>query len=153
MQRVRQIARHVLDSAEAAATDSEVTPAESPEYPVDPDVELIYKEFDIPSRRLQADWREQWIAERVNGILPGLMDESDVEFWVLSQKEYDEDVVWRAVTPATQQAARRRSVIVFKRTGSGVEQQIFVGFWADTWAEARRTDTSSLAAYLSMQIQ
>ena len=64
MQRVRQIARHVLESAEAAATDSEVTPAESPEYPVDPDVELIYKEFDIPSRRLQADWREQWIAWR-----------------------------------------------------------------------------------------
>ena len=60
---------------------------------MDPDVELIYKEFEIPSRRLQAEWRKGWIEERVGGILPGLMDESGVEFWVLSQKEYDEDVV------------------------------------------------------------
>ncbi len=139
MLRVRRVAQHVLrsssSSAGAAATESEINTA--PEYPVDPDVELIYKEFEIPSRRLQAEWRKGWIEERVGGILPGLMDESGVEFWVLSQKEYDEDVVWRAVTPATQQAARRRSVIVFKRTSSGVEQQIFVGFWEDTWAEVK----------------
>eukprot|EP01050_Picozoa_sp_SAG11_P015396 SAG11_NODE_1993_length_3953_cov_3.205501_2_plen_91_part_00 len=41
--------------------------------------------------------------ERVQGILPGLMDEAGVEFWVLSQKEYGEDICWRAVTSAEQQ--------------------------------------------------
>jgi hypothetical protein len=104
---------------------------------VDPDVELMHKQFDIPSRRKQAEWRSKWIAERVNGILPGLMDENGVEFWVVSQKEYGEDTCWRALTPATQQAARRRSVIVFKRTADGVEQRIFVGFWESTWEEVR----------------
>jgi hypothetical protein len=135
MLRVRRVAQHLLFSASAqdAATQSEVVT----EYPVDPDEELIYKDFDIPPRRLQAEWRAEWISERVNGILPGLMDESEVEFWVVSQKEYDEDTVWRALTPATQQAARRRSVIVFKRTPEGVEQQIFVGFWQETWDEVK----------------
>eukprot|EP01046_Picozoa_sp_COSAG06_P070058 COSAG06_NODE_19408_length_840_cov_0.727395_1_plen_100_part_10 len=100
MLRVRRVAQHLLFSASAqdAATQSEVVT----EYPVDPDEELIYKDFDIPPRRLQAEWRAEWISERVNGILPGLMDESEVEFWVVSQKEYDEDTVWRALTPATQ---------------------------------------------------
>ena len=98
-------------------------------------MELIYKEFDIPPRRLQAQWREGWIEERTSGILPMLMDESEVEFWVVSQKEYGEDTCWRALTPATQQAARRRSIIVFKRTPEGVQQEIFVGFWEETWDE------------------
>ena len=39
----------------------------------------------------------------MQGILPGLMDEAGVEFWVLSQKEYGEDICWRAVTSAEQQ--------------------------------------------------
>ena len=39
------------------------------------------------------------------------------------RKEYGEDTCWRALTPATQQAARRRSVIVMKRTPEGVEQR------------------------------
>ena len=75
----------------------------------------MHKVFDIPSRRDQAALRLQWIDERVehappfargpttpakvgsrliapspctkvNGILPGLMDESAVEFWLVSQK-------------------------------------------------------------------
>ena len=42
-----------------------------------PDVALLHKptaEFSIPSRRAQADLRAVWIEERVQGILPGLMD-------------------------------------------------------------------------------
>ena len=44
-----------------------------------PDVALLHKptaEFSIPSRRAQADLRAVWIEERVQGILPGLMDAS-----------------------------------------------------------------------------
>ena len=54
---------------------------------------------------------------------------------MLTEKEYGEDTCWRALTPATQQAARRRSIIVFKRTPEGVQQEIFVGFWEETWDE------------------
>lgn len=129
MLRLVRFSRHLLSSAPAAATQVEAV--------ADPDVELIAKEFDIPSRRAQADLRAGWIDERVNGILPQLMDESEVEYWVLSQKEYGEDVCWRALTLATQQAARRRSVIVFRRTPDGVEKETFVGFWEDTWAEVK----------------
>eukprot|EP01051_Picozoa_sp_SAG22_P004191 SAG22_NODE_219_length_14877_cov_14.334619_2_plen_101_part_00 len=100
---------------------------------MDPDVELIHRQsFQIPTRREQAALRQAWIDERVDGILPGLMDENGAEFCVLSQKEYSEDTAWRALTPATQQAARRRSVIFFKRTVAGVEKKIFVGFREQT---------------------
>ena len=58
------------------------------------------------------------------------------EFWVLSQKEYGEDIAWRAVTPAEQQAARRRSVIVFRRRiPDGVDKQLFVSFFDDVWGQ------------------
>ena len=39
-------------------------------------------------------------------VLPGLMVQAGVQFWLLSMKEYSEDVVWRSIAPANQINAR-----------------------------------------------
>lgn len=41
------------------------------------------------------------------------MQENGIKYWVLSQREYHEDVVWRSVASPTQINARRRTVIVY----------------------------------------
>lgn len=38
---------------------------------------------------------------RVKNYLPKLMRDAGVEFWVLSQREYHEDVAWRSVASPT----------------------------------------------------
>lgn len=108
---------------------------------MDRDRALLGKKFEIPSRREQAALRKQWIEERITTILPGLMDEVDVDYWVLSMKEYGEDTAWRAMTPSETVAARRRSCIVYHRTTDGVEKQTFVAksdpgvVWEGVFAE------------------
>eukprot|EP01049_Picozoa_sp_SAG25_P026239 SAG25_NODE_12947_length_273_cov_0.873563_1_plen_60_part_10 len=59
LRRLGAVHAHLTPLPSAATVD--VVPTEIAP-PVDPDVELIYKKFDIPSRRLQAEWRAQWIA-------------------------------------------------------------------------------------------
>lgn len=128
MASARRLAVFQTHLAEAAAIpEVDTTDLTLDDYmSMDKDVALLGKTFEIPSRREQAALRKQWIEERVTTILPRLMDEVDVEYWVLSMKEYGEDTAWRAMTPSETVAARRRSCIVYRRTADGVEQEIFV---------------------------
>lgn len=70
-------------------------------------------DLQLPSLREQAQIREEWISFRTTQILPTLMQENGIKYWVLSQREYHEDVVWRSVASPTQINARRRTVIVY----------------------------------------
>lgn len=116
-----------LAQAAAATTEIDTTSLTLDDYmAMDKDRELLGKTFEIPSRREQAALRKEWIEERITSILPGLMDEVDVEYWVLSMKEYGEDTAWRAMTPSETVAARRRSCIVYRRTADGVEKETLV---------------------------
>ena len=121
MRRLSAVHNHVaVVTASAELATSELTTADY--IAMDRDVPLLSKQFVIPTRREQAALRKQWIEERVATILPGLMDEVDVEFWVLSMKEYGEDTAWRAMTESETVAARRRSTIIYRRTADGVEK-------------------------------
>ena len=51
---------------------------------------------------------DQWLAERVQTVLPGLMRRAGIDLWVLISREYNEDPVLRTFLPATWQSARRR---------------------------------------------
>eukprot|EP01048_Picozoa_sp_COSAG05_P029152 COSAG05_NODE_9435_length_623_cov_1.513359_1_plen_124_part_10 len=82
----------------------------------------------VPPLRQQATEIEAWIDERVHGVLPSLMVENDVRFWVLAQREYNEDTVWRSVESPTRVNARRRTVIIFQLLPSddAVQMHTFV---------------------------
>lgn len=73
----------------------------------------------IPPLREQVVEREAWIEQRVTGVLPTLMSEVGVSFWVLVQREYGEDVVWRSVESPIRVNARRRTIIVFAQGAGG----------------------------------
>jgi hypothetical protein len=73
----------------------------------------------VPPLREQATEIEGWIDERVHSVLPALMAENDVQFWVLVQREYAEDTVWRSVESPTRVNARRRTVVVFELQPDG----------------------------------
>ena len=130
MRRLLAVQAHLETTAatpEPAAATTELADLTLDDFmAMDKDRALLGKTFDIPTRREQAALRKQWIEERVTNILPGLMDEVGVEYWVLSMKEYGEDTAWRAMTPSETVAARRRSCIVYRRTAGGVEKETFV---------------------------
>ncbi|WP_297693442.1 M24 family metallopeptidase [uncultured Eudoraea sp.] len=58
---------------------------------------------------------DEILNERFEVLLPELMDQSDMDMWILISREYNEDPVLRTMLPATWLNARRRTILLFYR--------------------------------------
>ncbi len=67
------------------------------------------------SLREQARLADEILAERLQTLLPALMDEAGVDMWLIIAREYNEDPVLRTMLPAEWLSARRRTMLVFWR--------------------------------------
>ncbi len=65
--------------------------------------------------RDQARVVNEILAERLDHVLPGLMQRSGIDMWVIVSREYNEDPVLRTMLPAEWLNARRRTILVFHR--------------------------------------
>lgn len=63
----------------------------------------------------QARVIDEILADRFNNLLPQLMDDTDIDMWILISREYNEDPVLKTMLPATWLNARRRTILVFYR--------------------------------------
>ena len=61
---------------------------------------------------------DELLKERLDSLLPILMDRAGIDMWVLISREYNEDPVLRTMLPATWLNARRRTVLLFYRDAS-----------------------------------
>ena len=58
---------------------------------------------------------DELLEERFNYLLPKLMDEEDIDMWLVISREYNEDPVLKTMLPATWLNARRRTILLFYR--------------------------------------
>lgn len=58
---------------------------------------------------------DEILADRFDNLLPRLMDETDIDMWVVISREYNEDPVLRTMLPSTWLNARRRTILLFYR--------------------------------------
>ncbi|MEC7264242.1 MAG: M24 family metallopeptidase [Bacteroidota bacterium] len=58
---------------------------------------------------------DEILEERFNTLLPELMDQTDIDMWVVISREYNEDPVIKTMLPATWLNARRRTILLFYR--------------------------------------
>lgn len=65
--------------------------------------------------REQARVIDEILGERINTLLPTLMEKNNIDMWVLISREYNEDPVLKTMLPATWLSARRRTILVFYR--------------------------------------
>ncbi len=63
-----------------------------------------------------------WLMNRLEEMLPGLMDETGIELWVVVAREYNEDPVIMSLLPEPNLYARRRTILLFHRQQEGVER-------------------------------
>jgi len=63
--------------------------------------------------REQAVLQQQWLARRLETVLPALMRQHGVDMWVIPMREYAEDPTFSALVSPTTFAARRRTIYVF----------------------------------------
>ena len=69
----------------------------------------------------RAALQDQWLEERLQEILPSLMERSGIDMWIIAAREYNEDPVIETMLPANWMAARRRTVLLVYNPGKGKE--------------------------------
>ena len=69
----------------------------------------------IVSEKERAEVVDAILADRLNNLLPKLMDRSGIDMWILISREYNEDPVLKTMLPSTWLNARRRTIILFYR--------------------------------------
>lgn len=63
--------------------------------------------------RDQARVIDELLTERLDSLLPVLMEKTGIDMWVLITREYNEDPVIKTMLPSTWLSARRRTILVF----------------------------------------
>lgn len=63
----------------------------------------------------RATMRDEILADRFNNLLPKLMDDTNIDMWLVISREYNEDPVMRTMLPSRWLNARRRTILVFYR--------------------------------------
>lgn len=69
----------------------------------------------IVSERERSAIVDTILNERINKLLPELMDDTAIDMWILISREYNEDPVLKTMLPSTWLNARRRTILVFYR--------------------------------------
>ena len=73
-------------------------------------------------QRASNERRDKLTRRRLDEIVPGLMDEHDIDCWVLTSREYADDPTVMTMLPAEWFSSRRRSILVFFRVDNRVER-------------------------------
>ena len=76
---------------------------------------------DILPLRDRANLIDQIQKERIKKLLPKLMEEQDIDVWVMITREYNEDPIVKTLLPPTWLNARRRTILVFSKTKIGID--------------------------------
>lgn len=71
--------------------------------------------YSILKEKERAVLKDSILEDRFTNVLPKLMDDTDIDMWLLISREYNEDPVLKTMLPATWLNARRRTIIVFYR--------------------------------------
>jgi hypothetical protein len=69
----------------------------------------------ILSMRDRAEFINDIVSKRVEHLLPKLMNENDMDMWIIISREYNEDPIIKTLLPATWISARRTTMLVFAR--------------------------------------
>ncbi|MEM9950066.1 MAG: M24 family metallopeptidase [Chloroflexota bacterium] len=77
-----------------------------------------FKDLILPLRQ-QAEVRDRWLQERLETVIPTVMNRSDFDMWLIICREYNEDPVIMSMLPATAMSARRRTILVFAKNDDG----------------------------------
>ena len=74
---------------------------------------IVAAKAQVLSVRDQAKVVNEILNERLNNLLPSLMQKAGIDMWVIISREYNEDPVLKTMLPAEWLNARRRTILVF----------------------------------------
>jgi len=76
---------------------------------------VFSQDFAILSQKEQSKVIDQWLGERLETVLPQVMDRAGIDMWLVISREYNEDPVIKTLLPSTWLAARRRTMLLMNK--------------------------------------
>ncbi|MDT8439271.1 MAG: M24 family metallopeptidase [Wenzhouxiangellaceae bacterium] len=80
----------------------------------------------VLSPRDRVEPENRMLADRLENLLPQLMQETGIEMWLVLNREYAEDPVYFTLVPQPAHAARRTTMLVFHRQDDGAVDKLSV---------------------------
>ena len=77
-----------------------------------------FTQAQIASEKERSQIVDEILKDKFDNLLPGLMERTGIDMWVLISREYNEDPVLKTMLPATWLNARRRTILVFYKPES-----------------------------------
>jgi methionine aminopeptidase len=71
--------------------------------------------------KTRGEVKDAWLEERMETVLPDLMERTGIDMWILISKEYNEDAVLKTMLPSSWLSARRTTMLVMYHDGDSVE--------------------------------
>src|SRR5437867_10073324 len=109
----------------------------------------------VLTHREQARLQRAWIERRFNTILSGLMQREGIDMWIIVSREYNDDPVFRSMSPVTTYSSRRRTILVFFDRGGdkGLERMSIGRFDYDGLFPVEKTDNDGQWAGLKRVVE
>lgn len=76
-------------------------------------------DYSVLPPRARIEPENRMLIERLDQLLPRLMAETELDMWLVINREYAEDPVYFSLVPQPSFAARRTTMLVFHRTPEG----------------------------------
>ena len=87
---------------------------------------VLVNEPAILSQFDRIEPENRMVADRLENLLPGLMEETGIELWLIINREYAEDPVYFTLVPQPSFAARRTTMLLFHRQADGTVDRLSV---------------------------
>jgi Xaa-Pro aminopeptidase len=107
----------------------------------------------VLTHREQAALQYGWIAQRLKTVLPDLMRRERIDMWIIVSREYNDDPVFRSMSPVTTYSSRRRTILVFFDRGDSVEHLSIGRFDYDGLFTLEKTDNDGQWAGLRKVVE
>lgn len=97
----------------------------------------------ILALRQQATIKNQWLQQRLEVIIPQIMERENFDCWLILCREYNEDPVIMSLLPAPAMSARRRTILLFNRRSNGTVARLCIDryghgdFYDGVWNPAK----------------
>ena len=76
---------------------------------------VVNTQAQVWSVQKQAQTINEVLNDRIDNLLPKLMDETNIDCWLIISREYNEDPILKTFLPAEWLSARRTTILVFYR--------------------------------------
>ena len=86
----------------------------------------VAQNHQLLSEKERARVVDEILEDRLDNLLPKLMEREGLDMWILISREYNEDPVMKTILPSTWLSARRRTIMVFNKNKEGELDKIAI---------------------------